>query len=31
VKKNAKQVKKVVVKGKNKENPALLPCLPKYF
>jgi hypothetical protein len=30
MKKNEKNVKKVVVKGSNKENPAMAPCLPWY-
>jgi hypothetical protein len=30
MKKNVKQVKKVVVKGSNKENPTLMACLPWY-
>jgi hypothetical protein len=28
--KTEKIVKKVVVKGSNKENPSLMPCLPSY-
>jgi hypothetical protein len=30
MKKNQKNVKKVVVKGSNKENPSLAGCLPIY-
>jgi hypothetical protein len=28
MKKNAKQSKKVVVKGSNKDNPAMMSCMP---